>query len=144
MKRFAGLSEQPTSWCIYSPNCGQSCRGTEDDDMKQDENRFLFHSGDSATSSEREDLQGANEDTSMYVCGCFLPCRFHKAFNLSLTCYFSPSLQNLKIAASLLNNLLHFSLQQKKGGVINQNRRTCDVSGTKGELAEFASDAVIR
>lgn len=103
MKRFAGLSEQPTSWCIYSLNGGQSARGTEEDNMKLDENRFLFHKGALIFLSESKVykaalVEGANEDTWLR----FLPGSFnHKAPNSSLTCYFSPSLQNLKIAASL-------------------------------------------
>lgn len=84
-------------------------------------------------------VEAANEDTRL----CFLPRSFnHKAPDSSLTCYFSPKFAKSQNSSIPLNNLLHFSLEQK-GAVINQKHRTCDGSGTRGKLAEFAFDGVV-
>lgn len=44
---------------------------------------------------------------------------------------FTKSAESLNSSISQYN-LLHFSLEQKKGGVINQKQRTYDGSGTRG------------
>ena len=91
---------------------------------------FYFTPEHSWVSAKREDLQGIAWYTPPLLLWFVVVLITKPEIHLS-PATFTKFAESLNSSVSQYN-LLHFSLEQEKGGVINQEQRTYDCSGTRG------------